>query len=148
MNTLTLQTYLQIDDITSGSPTLVSRYQNFNLEAPVTYLSNSYTYAPFEVSDLPQQRSSDKLSVNITFPGTAAFIDLLTASVVTYRYKYTIVFTAAEILPAVFATVIGVADSGSSNFTGVTINISDGVDPLEAQIPTRKVTYDMVPFLL
>lgn len=146
MTTYTPQFYLQIDNITSGGPVLVARYQNFAVDQNITYTGNSYSYAPFDVSDMVQQRSAGKLSVTLTFPGTPTFVDLLTAAVVTYRYKFSLVFTAAEILPSIFTTVVGIAEAGSSDFSGVSIVISDGIDTTEAQIPRRKVTYDMVAF--
>jgi hypothetical protein len=144
--TYTPQVYLQIDNITSGSPVLVSRYQNFNLTGSVTYGGNSYTFAPFEVADFVQQRSASQLAFNITFPGQQAFVDLLETVLFNGKYKFTVTFTCAEILPAVFTTVTGIATGGSSDFFGVTFQISDGLDATEAQIPTRKVTYDQVPF--
>jgi len=146
MTTYSPQVYLQIDNITSGSPVLVARYQNFDVDQAVTYNSNSYSYAPFDVSDMVQQRSAGKLSVTLTFPGTPTFVDLLEDAVVNYRYKFSFDFTAAEILPSVFTSVIGIAETGSSDFAGVSIVISDGIDTTEAQIPPRKITYDMVPF--
>lgn len=146
MTTYTPQVYLQIDNITSGSPVLVARYQNFAVDQTVTYNSNSYTYAPFDVSDMVQQRSAGKLSVTLTFPGTPTFVDLLEDAVVNYRYKFSFDFTAAEITPTLFTSVVGVAENGASNFSGVSIVISDGIDTTEAQIPRRKITYDMVAF--
>jgi hypothetical protein len=73
-------------------------------------------------------------------------VDLLEDAVVNYRYKFSFDFTAAEILPSVFTSVVGIAENGSSDFSGVSIVISDGIDTTEAQIPSRKITYDMVPF--
>jgi hypothetical protein len=146
MTTYSPQVYLQIDNITSGSPVLVARYQNFDVDQTVIYNSNSYSYAPFDVSDMVQQRSAGKLSVTLTFPGTPTFVDLLEDAVVNYRYKFSFDFTAAEILPSVFTSVVGIAENGSSDFSGVSIVISDGIDTTEAQIPSRKITYDMVPF--
>lgn len=142
----TPQVYLQIDNITSGSPVLVARYQNFNLGSSVTYNGNSYSFAPFDIGDMQQQRSANKLSVEITFPGTATFVDLLETVLLDGTYKFAFDFTAAEILPAVFTSVVGIAESGSSNFSGVTFLISDGLDATEAQIPSLKVTYDQTAF--
>lgn len=142
----TPQVYLQIDNITSGSPVLVARYQNFNLGGSVSYGGNNYTFAPFDIGDMQQQRSANKLSVEITFPGTATFVDLLQTVLFSGTYKFAFDFTAQEILPAKFTSVVGIAEGGSSDFAGVTFLISDGLDATEAQIPSRKVTQDMTAF--
>lgn len=146
VTTYTPQVYLQIDNITSGSPVLVARYQNFDLDGPVTYNGNAYSPAPFDVGDMVQQRSANKLSVEIKFPGTAAFFDLLETVLLDGTFKFSFDFTAEEILPNIFTHVVGIAEAGSSDFAGVSFIISDGLDATEAQIPSRKVTYDMTAF--
>lgn len=144
--TYTPQIYLTITDITS-SPTVVARYQNFSIDQTVSYGGNNYTFAPFDVSDMTQTNEATTLNIRITFPGMPTYVDMLNTALTTARYKASFDFTSAEITPTLFTSVVGLISGGTSDFSGVTFNISDSIDATEAQIPSRKVTYDMVAYL-
>lgn len=125
-------------------------YQNY-FPGTRTIALQTYTYNSFQISDISKARDGSINSVNITFVGTAANVDLVEAAT-TNRYEVFVSlyrwsdFEGLE-NPTDFNLLAfhsGNAAGGSADISTVTLNVQYYTNTVSGDIPWRKIPWTIL----
>jgi len=141
------------NDISDATPTYA--WQNYFIDGSFTLSGTAHSFMPFTAGSFTSAINTTIIETTIQLPGTAAMI-AFAESLYTIPRQYFFVslaaFDPAIVNLANFATSFsngdvydvagmqGQAKTISTAFESVDITISNGIDSVRGQVPTRKMT--------
>lgn len=141
--------YLRIFDEAAGT---LQRWQNYYINATVTFDGGTWAFMGFDVADFTAGQTGDEGGVSVTLPATAFVVDTVEDALRNARlcelqmYEFDTLDgnDAPQDGQQLIASYVGEVVGAGGAFESLTLELGSSLSPVGSQVPPRKFTSRLI----
>ena len=141
--------YLRIFDEAAGT---LQRWQNYYINATVTFDGGTWAFMGFDVDDFTAGQTGDEGGVSVTLPATAFVVDTVEdalrnarlCELQMYEFDTLDCNDAPQPDQQLIASYVGEVVGAGGAFESLTLELCSSLSPVGSQVPTRKFTSRLI----